>query len=33
VTLALSYEFDTDGYVSKMSWVEDNKNYAVEYRY
>lgn len=33
VTLALSYEFDTDGYVSKMSWVDENENYAVEYRY
>ena len=33
VTLALSYEFDVDGYVTKMSWIDENENYAVEYRY
>ena len=33
VTLTLSYEFDADGYVTKMSWVDENENYAVEYRY
>ena len=22
-----------DGYVTKMSWIDENKNYAVEYRY
>ena len=33
VTLSLSYEFDADGYVTKMSWVDENENYAVEYRY
>jgi hypothetical protein len=33
VTLTLSYEFDADGYVTKMSWIDENENYAVEYRY
>jgi hypothetical protein len=33
VTLTLTYEFDADGYVTKMSWVDENENYAVEYRY
>jgi hypothetical protein len=33
VTLNLSYEFDADGYVTKMSWIDTNENYAVEYRY
>ena len=33
VTLNLSYEFDADGYVTKMSWIDANENYAVEYRY
>lgn len=33
VTLTLSYEFDADGYVTMMSWVDENENYAVEYRY
>ena len=22
-----------DGYVTKMSWIDENENYAVEYRY
>ena len=33
VTLTLTYEFDADGYVTKMSWIDENENYAVEYRY
>lgn len=33
VTLMLSYEFDADGYVSKMSWTDEGENYAVEYMY
>ena len=33
VTLTLSYEFDADGYVSKMSWTDEGENYAVEYMY
>ena len=33
VTLNLSYEFDADGYVSKMTWADEGENYAVEYRY
>ena len=33
VSLTLSYEFDADGYVSKMSWTDEGENYAVEYRY
>ena len=33
VTLTISYEFDADGYVTTMSWIDENENYAVEYRY
>ena len=33
VILTPSYEFDADGYVSKMTWTDAGENYAVEYRY
>lgn len=33
ITLTLSYEFDADGYVSRMSWTDEGYNYCVEYRY
>lgn len=33
VILTPSYEFDADGYVSKMTWTDAGENYVVEYRY
>ena len=33
VVCKLSYEFDEDGYMTKMSWRDGGDNYHVEYRY
>ena len=29
----LTYEFDVDGYVSKMSWSEDSDAHTIEFIY